>query len=436
MSLPARVRQPPRPAVAPQAKVLAGIAMVVALGFGIVGPALPLFAERFGVGHSVTGLAISVFGFFRSASALANGRLVEQYGERQLLAAGLALQSITTVAAGLAPNFALVIALRGAGGLGSAAFTVSALSLVLRTSSPDTRARAASLYQGGFLVGAVGGPALGGFLAEVNPRLAFFAYGCLLGVAGGIGMAMLRDPSARSTAGRTDHGIVADSLLAERSAEGLEIPQDVAAHLTDASAKELGLEPRLGVRSRAFAAALLLNFGSGWVLYGLRNSLVPIYGTAALGHSATWVGTVFLIASAVQVVVLMRAGAAGDTWGRRPLMIAGAVAGLLACVALAQARTGSYVLAMAAMGISAACLATAPPAVVGDVTTGGRGVAVFSMASDLGAIIGPIVGGLLADRVGYGAAFSGGIAIFALATAGCVIMPETGRPTRRLSLRR
>jgi len=429
---PTQPKDPASVALPRQVKVLAAIAVVVALGFGIVGPALPLLAKQFGVGHAVAGLAISVFAFLRFASAFANGRLVERYGERAVLALGLALQSVTTIAAGLAPTFNLVIAFRAVGGLGSAAFTVSALALVLRTSAPEIRARAASLYQGGFLVGAVGGPAIGGFLAQITPRLPFIVYGVLLAVAGVIGMSLLGGrsvpaPAVTLDAASADHHL--DAVLAERNEEGMEVPPALTNPAVGSDLAAPRQPNRPGLRSRAFAAALMLNLGSGWTLYGLRNSLVPIFGVEKLHHSAGWVGLCFLAASLVQVVILLRAGRWADAYGRRPTMLIGASAGCAACVALMlPPQTVTFLLAMIGLGAAAAFISSAPPAVVGDVSggSGGTGVALFSMSSDFGAVIGPILGGLLADRYSYAVAFGTGAIIFGLGIAMTLIMQETG----------
>ena len=56
-----------------EVNVLAVIAFVVALGFGIVAPAIPLFARAFGVGTTAVGLAVSAFAFFRFVSAFSGG---------------------------------------------------------------------------------------------------------------------------------------------------------------------------------------------------------------------------------------------------------------------------------------------------------------------------------------------------------------------------
>ena len=172
--------------------VLAVIAFVVALGFGIVAPAIPLFARAFGVGTTAVGLAISAFAFFRFVSAFSGGTLVERFGERVVLAAGLLIVAVTTGLAGLAGNFPVFLGLRAAGGVGSAMFTVAALSLLLRVAPKSHRGRAAATWQGGFILGGIAGPAAGGLLAELSPRLPFFLYAGFLLVAGAVAVVMLR----------------------------------------------------------------------------------------------------------------------------------------------------------------------------------------------------------------------------------------------------
>ena len=82
--------------------MLAVVAFVVALGFGVVAPAIPLFARSYGVGTAAVGLAVSAFAFFRFVSAFAGGALVERAGERTVLTAGLVIVALTTGSAGLA----------------------------------------------------------------------------------------------------------------------------------------------------------------------------------------------------------------------------------------------------------------------------------------------------------------------------------------------
>ena len=72
-----------------EVRILAVVAACVALGFGIVAPAIPVFAESFGVSNFAASSVISVFALMRFVSAFAGGRLVDRFGERIEGASGL-----------------------------------------------------------------------------------------------------------------------------------------------------------------------------------------------------------------------------------------------------------------------------------------------------------------------------------------------------------
>lgn len=76
-------------------------------------------------------------------------------------------------------------------------------------------------------------------------------------------------------------------------------------------------------------------------------------------------------------------------------------------------------------GLAAALLASAPAALVADVSParGGRVVAVFQMSADLGAITGPLVAGWLTDVASFQWAF----ALTALVLAAALV-PALGLP--------
>lgn len=387
--------------------VLAVIAFVVALGFGIVAPAIPLFARGFGVGTTAVGLAISAFAFFRFVSAFSGGTLVDRFGERLVLAAGLLIVAVTTGVAGLAGNFPLFLALRAAGGVGSAMFTVSALSLLLRVAPQSHRGRAAATWQGGFILGGIAGPAAGGLLAELSPRLPFFLYAGFLLVAGAVAVGLLRDvPSA------TDPG-----------EEHVQAAPDF-----DAGAVTL----RRALRSRAYVAALVANLGVGWVLFGVRNSLVPLYVTEELGRTVAWAGAGLLAGSLAQALALLRSGRLVDGWGRRPSLILGAAVatGAMAILVLPPA-IGAFLLSMALFGVAASLLGSAPAALVGDISParGGRVVAVFQMSADLGAIVGPLAAGWLTDVASYQWAFAATTAVLGAGLLAALATPPAPRTT-------
>src|SRR6478736_2220231 len=158
------------------------VAFAVAVGFGIVAPAIPVFAREFGVSRAAAGAVISAFALMRFVSALLGGRLVDRFGERLVLATGIGIVAVSSAVAGLSQTYLQLLLLRGVGGVGSAMFTVSAASLLQRVVDADQRGRATGLWQSGFLIGAIAGPAIGGPLTAISLRAPFFVYAGTLAV--------------------------------------------------------------------------------------------------------------------------------------------------------------------------------------------------------------------------------------------------------------
>jgi len=373
--------------------VLGLIAFCVAVGFGVLVPVLPVFARGFGVGNTEVGAVISVFALMRLAVSPVCGRLIGWLGERTVLATGIFIVAASSGVAGAAQTYTQLLALRGIGGVGSAMFTVSAMSLLLGSVVPSMRGRAAGFFQGGFLLGGMTGPAIGGLLALVSIRAPFFFYAGTLAVAGTVGLLLLSRTSVASGSGPTD-----DKTVPFRT---------VAA------------DPR-------FQAACLTNLAQGWTSFGVRSALIPVLVVEVLHHSTTWTGIAFACAAIAQTIALAPAGKFVDTVGRRPAMIGGGLlAGCAIMVVPFAPNLVVLIIALCAYGIAAAFLGTAPAASVGDATGGSRGtpVAVFSMFSDAGAIVGPIVAGVLADRFSYGWAFGLGAALLIMAALNSIRMP-------------
>jgi len=117
-------------------------------------------------------------------------------------------------------------------------------------------------------------------------------------------------------------------------------------------------------------------------------------------------------------------------------MVVGLLTGAAAFVVLpAAAAIGGLLTATVLLGVASAADSVAPGAVMGDVV-GGRGgtvVAVFQMSGDVGAALGPVVAGWVADGAGYPAAFVVCAAVCAAAALGAGTAPETLQPVGPLS---
>ena len=405
--------------------VLASIAFFVALGFGIVIPSIPIYAESFGVSAFAASAVISAFALMRFVSSPFAGAWTNRFGERNVLATGLAIVAISSFFAGLAQTYVHLLILRGIGGIGSAMFTVSAMALLLRVVDADQRGRASAAWQGGFLVGGIAGPAIGGILLAVSIRAPFFFYAGTLAVATVIALVFL---SPARLAAR--EAVVEAS---DTSPEGVE-PAGVAAPRAGGWA-----ELREALGNGAYRAALAVNLATGLTAFGLRSALIPLFVIEGLKQGPSLSGWAFLVAAGVQAVFLLPAGRLTDLRGRRPAMIIGTVATVLGMLMLVidDLATGSLSVAlvvffasMVVTSIGTAFLGSAPSAVVGDIMGGRQGgsvVATFQMVSDFGAVVGPLLGGLLLDLYGFEWAFAVGAAVAAVALVFTLLMPETLR---------
>ncbi len=389
--------------------VLSAVAFCVALGFGIVAPAIPIFAQEFHVSAFWASSVISAFALMRLVGALPAGWFVDRVGERTTLIVGLTIVAASSAVAGLSSSFPQLIALRGIGGLGSAMFTVSALALLLRVARPEQRGRAAAVWQGGFLLGGIVGPFFGGLVLGISIRLPFFVYAATLGAA------------------------VVVVILTMSHTHLLDGPQKKEKTHESAHWSQL----RHALRDRAYVTALSVNLGNGFASFGLRSAIIPLFVVNALHLSAAWVGYGAFVSALVQAPLLFVAGPATDTRGRRFALMLGT--GISATGFLLLAGRESlpwFLVSMAIFGAGAAFLGSGPAAVVGDITGGRREgpiVATFQMMSDVGAVAGPLLAGWIVTATSsYTLAFGIGTAVLATTFVMSATMPETlGRPTAR-----
>ena len=140
----------------------------------------------------------------------------------------------------------------------------------------------------------------------------------------------------------------------------------------------------------------------------------------------------FLVVSLVSGALLLPTGRLADTRGRRPVIVVGLLIGAGAFALLPTVETAvGLVVAAVLIGIAGAADSVAPGAIMGDVVAGRGGtvVAVFQMSGDLGAVLGPVVAGAIADGAGYGVSFlvSGTVCVAAVIAVACA--PETLKRT-------
>ena len=377
-------------------KILTTASFFVAVGFGIVLPAIPVFARTFGVNNTAVGLIVSTFAITRFSSGLISGKLVDRFGERVVFSSGVGMVAFFVLLAGLAQSYGQLLFFRAAGGLGSSMFTVAAGSVIMRAVDDNNRARAFSIYNGAFLVGGISGPAIGGLLSLISLRAPFFAYSITLTISGLIALFFLK------------------GVNLNRGEDGEELAQRTSI------AQALSLKP--------YRIALVISFIGNWVLFGVRSSILPIFVIETLRSTPAVVGYGFTLSALMQGLLLLRAGKISDTRGRKYAAVSGSLIALVGLIVLIFTNSiWMYFLSMAFIGLGGAFLAITPSSIVGDVIRGksGQVIGLFQMAGDAGMMVGPIVLGWFSDTFSYQAAFISTAVIFLVSVILSFRLPET-----------
>ena len=364
------------------------------MGFGIIAPTIPLFARSFGVNNAQVGSIISAFAFARFASGLISGKLVDKFGERLIYSIGIGFVALSSAAAAAAQSYSQLLIFRAAGGLGSSMFSVAAGSILLRATSDQQRGRAQSLYNGSFLLGMVGGPVIGGALSGFSLRAPLAIYAILLAISSISGAFLLRN-----------------STLAARP-EG----------------KSEKTSMREALALKPYRIALVISFSTGFILFGMGRSIVPLFMVEDMSVSTTYMGVGFTLASIANGLLLLRAGRLSDEKGRRFVAVMGSSA-LFISTALLLVTVQAWIFfpAMIFSGIAGAYLSTVPGSLVGDVLKGkgGQVIALMQMSGDFAAMVAPVLLGAISDAGGFRPAFLLATILMALVVLVTTRIPET-----------
>ena len=358
------------------------------VGFGILLPVLPLYAEDFGASPATAAALVAVFSAAQMVAAPLWGRLSDRIGRRTVLVAALVGSCLGSLVTGLAGALWVLFAGRVLDGFSGSSYAVGQAA-VADLAEPEDRPRLMGMLAAAFGVGFVAGPLIGSIAALGGRELPFFVAAALAGANALV--ALVRLPA------RTAGGLAPSASNPGRLALWGSAGPAVRRLAT------LALVSMVGFAGFEATFALLLErrfpeVGDPTVygLFACIGLLMVLIQTRVVGPANALLGSrsalrLALVAVAAGMVVL----AAGGGW-----------AGL--SVAL--------VLLVLGQGVFGPTLSHATVETVGDA---GRGAALGLQqgAGALGCIVGPLLAGVLLDRVGVGAPYlvAAGLAVVAVA---------------------
>lgn len=258
------------------------------------------------------------------------------------------------------------------------------------------------------MLGNVAGPVLGSVLAPLGMRVPFFIYGTALVIAA---------------------AVVYFALGRRR-----DLDRDAEDPRKTRSAIEV-VTTREALSSPAYRAALFSGFSYGWLAFGIRNSMIPLFALAVFGQGlgTTIAGLSMALFAIGNGCALLFSGKLTDKVGRKIPVMLGLTLLLLSIGAMGIFTSAAgFVICSIFAGFGGGILGPAQQASVSDVIgtgrNGGKALAGFQMCQDFGAIIGPLLAGFLADALNYEIAFGISALIALVGLIGWAFVPRTIRP--------
>ena len=132
------------------------------LGFGIIIPLLPYYAEHFGANPNEVTLLMASYSLMQLIFSPILGRISDIYGRKKILVLCLIGSAISYFLLYFATNFALVLFARSVAGLFGST-TAIANAYVTETTSSANRSKGMGLIGAAFGLGLVFGPVIGGY---------------------------------------------------------------------------------------------------------------------------------------------------------------------------------------------------------------------------------------------------------------------------------
>jgi multidrug resistance protein len=339
------------------------------IGFGIVIPVLPLYAERYGASETVVGLLLGVYSAMQFVFAPLLGRLSDRVGRRPVLLVSLIGTSLSFLVLGFAHTLWLLFLARAIDGITGGNIS-TAQAYIADVTPPEQRSRGMGLIGAAFGLGFIFGPAIGGILSRISLGAPFFFASALA--------------AANATA---LYFRLPESLSPEKRRAGER--SSIARVLESAGSWNLG-----AVMAAYFLATLS---------FAMLTATYALFANERFGFDATHTGYMFTYLGVIGAVI--QGGLLGrlaKAFGDRPLAVTG-TAVFAASMFLLPTSPSFTTLLLASTGIAIGNSLMTPTlnsiaSKSVSAAAQGRVLGAMASAASLARIIGPVLGGWLLGR--------------------------------------
>lgn len=376
------------------------------LGFGIIIPLLPYYAEHFGASGVTVGLLTTSFSLAQFVFAPIWGRLSDRIGRRPVLLGSLILTGVSYLVFAVATSLPVLFVSRIFAGIAGATLS-TAQAYIADTTTPENRTKGMGMIGAAFGMGFIFGPAMGGVLSKWGFSVPAFAAAGLAAAA--FLFALVRLPES----------------LPPEEREAAARRRENAATLREALGR-----PVVGLVLALFFVTTLCFSGMEAIL-ALFCERFFRWGPHQIGYLFAYVG---IIAAIMQAGIV---GALAKRFGERALVRAGLL--LMGAAFVTAGLVPPLALFFVVMGMIAIGSGLTTPSLSSLVSLAtpadeqGGVLGVYQSLGSLGRAAGPFLGGLAFDVISPGAPLwiAGSIMVVASFVAARIGVAGRSRPDHR-----
>ncbi|HEX7031470.1 MAG TPA: MFS transporter [Nitrososphaera sp.] len=353
------------------------VSLVVMMGSSMVTPSLTLYAQQdLGADEFLVGAAVAGFAIGRLVFDMPAGVLADRLGMRRTMILGLGVLVGSSILAGLAPNYWMLLVARVFEGIGSSIYVSAAIAFVILSSEASMRGTNMGRYQSMLMLGPILGPVIGAPIAAFfGYNAPYFAFAAMVTVA----LAIV------ATLACTGRLAIARSISDEEEARH---KASMTVYLNTAA---------------------IATFGFAFLRSGIYNTGMPLFAYGGLSISVFDVGIILTVASAANLVSAFFSGRITRSYGMQKPLFA-AILTSAALVAIIPLSTSMEVLLaiMTVIGVTSGFFgqsvawaaeqieekvkrsAKSTGAVLGVKSHVTRGIGFNRLIGDLGLVLGPL----------------------------------------------
>ena len=337
------------------------------VGFGIVIPVLPLYAERFGASPLTIGLLLGSYSAMQCLCAPLLGRLSDRVGRRPVLLLSVIGTALGFLLMGLAHALWLLFVARLIDGATGGNIS-TAQAYIADITPPERRSHGMGLIGAAFGLGFIFGPAIGGVLSHVSLAAPFLFAAALAGINALAIYVLLPESLSPEHRARPHHRASIAEVFRQSTATSLR--------------------------------AVLATYFLVTVAFSLLTATYPLFTERRFGYSAAENG--YLFAGQGLLSAIVQGGLLGlllKRFGEKTLVMAGAVALTVGMMVLPlSGTTMALLLTTAGLAVGHGLVAAplnglASKSVASEAQ--GRVLGVMQAAASFARIVGPVLGGWL-----------------------------------------